>query len=40
VTGSYRMAFINGILWNGLNIGIMLWLLSRSRPRGPVPAAV
>ncbi len=38
VTGSYQMAFINGILWNGLNIGIMLWLLSRARPRAPVAA--
>jgi len=37
-TGSYQMAFINGILWNGLNIGIMLWLLSRARPRAPVAA--
>jgi len=33
VTGSYRMAFWNGVAWNGLNIAIMLWLLSRSRPR-------
>ncbi len=38
VSGSYQLAFINGILWNGLNIGIMLWLLSRSRPRGPAVA--
>ncbi len=40
VSGSYQLAFINGILWNGLNIVIMLWLLSRSRPRRPtaVPA--
>jgi MFS family permease len=38
VSGSYQLAFINGILWNGLNIGIILWLLVRSRPRGPVPA--
>lgn len=35
VSGSYQLAFINGILWNGLNIAIMLWLLSRSRPRTP-----
>jgi len=35
VTGSYQMAFVNGILWNGLNIAIMLWLLSRARPRDP-----
>ncbi len=33
VTGSYQMAFWNGIAWNGMNIAIMLWLLSRSRPR-------
>ena len=38
VSGSYQMAFVNGILWNGLNIAIMLWLLSRSRPRAAVPA--
>lgn len=31
VTGSYQMAFWNGIAWNGLNIVIMIWLLSRSR---------
>ncbi|MGC3939828.1 MFS transporter [Roseobacter sp. EG26] len=35
VSGSYQLAFINGILWNGLNIAIMLWLLSRSKPRAP-----
>ncbi|MEM6371981.1 MAG: MFS transporter [Pseudomonadota bacterium] len=34
VTGSYEMAFWNGVAWNGLNIAIMVWLLSRSRPRG------
>ncbi|MCR8825351.1 MFS transporter [Pseudosulfitobacter koreensis] len=33
VTGSYQMAFWNGIVFNMLNVGIMLWLLSRSRPR-------
>ena len=38
VTGSYQLAFWNGILWNGLNIGIMLWLLSRGRPRPAEPA--
>ncbi|SFD88012.1 Sugar phosphate permease [Sulfitobacter brevis] len=35
ITGSYEMAFVNGIVWNGLNIAIILWLLSRSRPRSP-----
>ncbi|WP_299728854.1 MFS transporter [uncultured Tateyamaria sp.] len=33
VTGSYQAAFWNGIAWNGMNIAIMVWLLSRSRPR-------
>ena len=31
--GSYQLAFINGIAWNGLNIAIMVWLLMRGRPR-------
>lgn len=39
VTGSYRMAFLNGILWNGLNIGIMVWLLTRSRLRRAIQPA-
>ncbi|MGZ2259702.1 MFS transporter [Roseobacter sp. A03A-229] len=38
VSGSYQLAFVNGILWNGLNIVIMLWLLSRSGPRARQPA--
>ncbi|NOD33694.1 MULTISPECIES: CynX/NimT family MFS transporter [unclassified Ruegeria] len=33
LTGSYQLAFVNGILWNGLNIAIVLMLLKRSRPR-------
>ncbi|MEL0437088.1 MFS transporter [Phycobacter sp. K97] len=39
VTGSYQMAFINGIIWNGLNILIIGLLLMRSRPRRPSAAA-
>ncbi|MBM1308801.1 MFS transporter [Sulfitobacter mediterraneus] len=35
LSGSYHLAFINGIFWNGLNIAIMLWLLLRSKPRAP-----
>ena len=31
LTGSYQMAFINGIGWNFLNIGIVLLILTRSR---------
>ncbi len=33
VTGSYTLAFINGIGWNGLNVAIMVFLLMRSRTR-------
>jgi MFS family permease len=29
LTGSYRAAFLNGLAWNMLNGGIVLWLLSR-----------
>jgi MFS family permease len=44
LTGSYRAAFINGIAWNLLNAGIVVFLLyrvkslagSRSRPSGAV----
>jgi cyanate permease len=40
VTGSYRWAFLNGIGWNFLNIGIMVVILMRTRTRQahPVPA--
>lgn len=38
VTGSYDMAFLNGIAWNGLNIGIMVLILLRTRTRNAVPA--
>ncbi len=31
LTGSYRAAFLNGIAWNLLNVGIVLWLLWRLR---------
>src|SRR6056297_2005306 len=33
MTGSYQMAFINGIVWNGVNIAIMVLILMRTRPR-------
>ncbi|MHA7851499.1 MFS transporter [Roseovarius sp.] len=39
VTGSYHMAFINGIVWNVLNIAIMVLILMRTRPRKPVAVA-
>ena len=31
MTGDYGMAFLNGIAWNFLNIGIMLFILMRTR---------
>jgi MFS family permease len=33
LTGSYRAAFLNGIAWNVLNIGIIVLLLLKSRAR-------
>jgi hypothetical protein len=33
VTGSYAMAFVNGILWNALNVGIVLTFLWRRPTR-------
>jgi hypothetical protein len=29
LTGSYRAAFMNGLIWNLLNVLIVLWLLMR-----------
>ncbi len=37
-TGSYRAAFLNGIAWNLLNVGIALWLISRPRRLSLAPA--
>jgi MFS family permease len=34
-TGSYQAAFLNGIAWNILNLGIALWLLTRRLSKGP-----
>ncbi|MFM9938786.1 MAG: MFS transporter [Hyphomicrobiaceae bacterium] len=31
VTGSYRIAFLNGFFWNAVNIGIVLFLIVRAR---------
>ncbi len=33
LTGSYTAAFINGVLWNLVNLSVVLWLLRR-----PIPA--
>jgi hypothetical protein len=37
VTGSYQAAFLNGILWNLLNLGVAVGLLRR--PGRPVAQA-
>jgi len=39
VSGSYTLAFVNGIIWNGFNIAVMLWLLMRSGPARRVDGA-
>ena len=38
LTGSYQMAFVNGIAFNILNIAIMMWLLARTRGPRALPA--
>ena len=38
VTGSYALAFLNGIAWNFVNIAIMLGILFGGRPRTAIPA--
>ena len=34
LTGSYKAAFLNGILWNLLNVTIVVWLLRRESGHG------
>ncbi len=38
-TGSYAAAFLNGVAWNVLNLGIALWILYVRKPRVPLAAA-
>ena len=33
LTGSYRIAFLNGLAWNLLNLAIAFWLLQSGRPK-------
>ena len=35
-TGSYRVAFLNGLMWNVVNTGIVVWLLLRPTHRSAV----
>ena len=42
LSGSYRVAFLNGVLWNALNFAVVGWLYLRRRtpsPRGGVATA-
>ncbi len=38
LTGSYQAAFLNGIAWNLVNLGVALWLLLAGPRRQAVPA--
>jgi MFS family permease len=33
LTGAYRPAFLNGLLWNLVNMSVVVWLLQRARTR-------
>jgi MFS family permease len=35
LSGGYRLAFVNGIAWNALNLAVMLFILARSRGAAP-----
>jgi MFS family permease len=38
-TGSYKVAFLNGLAWNLINVSIATWLLVRTRTHAPQIAA-
>jgi MFS family permease len=40
LTGSYEAAFINGVVWNLMNIGIVVFLILRIRNAQPPTTAV
>jgi MFS family permease len=37
MTASYKMAFLNGVLWNGFNLAVVGWLYWRRRKPSPGP---
>jgi MFS family permease len=37
-TGSYRLAFVNGLAWNLVNLSICAFLIWRQRGPQPAPA--
>ncbi|MEN5081230.1 MFS transporter [Bosea sp. TWI1241] len=38
LSNSYRLAFLNGLAWNLLNLAIVCWLMMKARPRAAVAA--
>ena len=40
LTSSYRMAFLNGVLWNAFNFAIVGWLFWRRRAGPPLPRMI
>ena len=39
LSGSYTLAFLNGIIWNSANIAVIIWLILRSRASMSASAA-
>ncbi|MFM8750862.1 MFS transporter [Rhabdaerophilum sp.] len=37
-TNSYRLAFLNGVIWNGLNLLVVAWLFLKRQKAMPQPA--
>jgi len=37
-TNSYRLAFLNGVIWNGLNLLVVAWLFMKRQKAMPLPA--
>ena len=37
LTSSYRMAFLNGVVWNAFNFAVVAWLFWRRRRLSPQP---
>jgi predicted MFS family arabinose efflux permease len=37
-TQSYRMAFLNGVVWNMLNVLVIAWLVWKKRQAQALPA--
>ena len=39
VTGSYTLAFVNGIAWHTFNVSVMMLILGRTRTPGRLASA-